>query len=161
MANGNSIPKLVGSVLACEAVGGIGAIFTSDGLKEWYPALEKPSFNPPGRVFGPVWTTLYAMMGVAFYLVSQQEKSDEGLRRTARVLFGVQLILNLLWSYIFFGRRAPGWALVEIVCLWVSIVATIAVFSKVSGKAAMLMVPYLLWTSFATVLNFSIWRLNK
>ena len=161
MSKDRSIPKLVGSVLACEAVGGVGAIFTSDGLRDWYPALKKPSFNPPGWIFGPVWTTLYAMMGIAFYLVSQQEEDDRGLRRTAQVLFGVQLILNLTWSYVFFGRRAPGWALVEIVCLWISIVATTITFSKVSGKAALLMVPYLFWTSFATFLNYSIWRLNK
>lgn len=159
MANGNSIPRLVISVLACEAAGGIGSIFTADGLREWYPSLRKPSFNPPNRVFGPVWTTLYAMMGVAVYLVSQEEQ--DGLRRLARVLFGMQLALNVLWSYVFFGRRAPGWAFAEIVCLWISIVATVIAFSKVSGRAALLMVPYLLWTTFASVLNYSIWRLNR
>ena len=115
MARSNSIPKLAGAMLLCEVAGGIGAVFTADGLREWYPDLEKPSFNPPGWIFGPVWTTLYAMMGIAFYLVSQRQESDEGPRRTAQVLFGAQLILNVLWSYVFFGRRALGWALVEIV----------------------------------------------
>ncbi|WP_047865858.1 TspO/MBR family protein [Rubrobacter aplysinae] len=161
MSEGVSVPKLLGSVLACEAAGVVGAISTSRGVNDWYPRIEKPSFTPPGWVFGPVWTTLYAMMGVAYSLVSQRGDDGGDLHRASRVLFWTQLALNVLWSYLFFGRRRPGWALLEIAFLWSAIVATTAAFSKLSRTAALLMVPYLLWTSFAAVLNLSIWRLNK
>ena len=160
MASEHSVPKLVGSVLLCEAAGGIGSIFTLDGLKEWYPNLEKPSFTPPGWVFGPVWTLLYALMGASFYAAERQQEEGSDEVRASRVLFGIQLVLNALWSYVFFGRRAPGWALVEIGFLWAAILATIVAFSRVSKTAALLMLPYLLWTSFATLLNYEVWRLN-
>jgi tryptophan-rich sensory protein len=164
VAEGVSIPRLLGPVLACEAAGAVGAISTSQGVNDWYPNIEKPSFTPPGWLFGPVWTTLYAMMGVAYYLAAQREARDGetgDVRRSARTLFWTQLALNTLWSYVFFGRRRPGWALVEIVFLWSAIAATTAAFYKLSRAAALLMVPYLLWTSFAAALNFSIWRLNR
>ena len=162
MASESSIPKLVGSVLLCEAAGGVGSIFTYDAVRDWYPKLEKPSFTPPGWVFGPVWTVLYAMMGISLYLASQRRTQEhDDLWRTSRALFGIQLALNALWSYVFFGRRAPGWALVEILFLWVAIVATTQAFLKISRTAGLLLLPYLLWTSFAAVLNRSIWRLNR
>jgi benzodiazapine receptor len=162
MASENSIPKLVGSVLLCEAAGGVGSIYTYDALRDWYAKLEKPSFTPPSWVFGPVWTVLYAMMGLSLYLASHRRtEQDGGVGRASRVLFGIQLVLNVLWSYIFFGRRSPGWALVEILFLWVAIVATTWAFSRISRMAGLLLLPYLLWTSFAVVLNHSIWRLNR
>ena len=161
MASEHSVPKLVGSVLLCEVVGGIGSIFTRDSLKEWYPNLEKPSFTPPDWVFGPVWTLLYTLMGVSFYVAERQQEEGSSEARASRILFGIQLVLNALWSYVFFGRRSTGWALVEIGFLWAAIVATILAFSKVSKTAALLMLPYLLWTSFATLLNYEIWRLNE
>jgi translocator protein len=164
MASENSIPKLVGSVLLCEAVGAIGSIYTYDydSVRDWYPKLEKPSYTPPSWVFAPVWTLLYAMMGLSLYLASQRHTEEDGsVWRASRVLFGTQLALNALWSYVFFGRRAPGWALLEILFLWVAITATMLAFFKISRTAALLLLPYLLWSSFAVVLNHSIWRLNR
>jgi benzodiazapine receptor len=162
VASERSIPKLVGSVLLCEAAGAMGSIYTYGGVRDWYPKLEKPSFTPPGWVFAPVWTVLYAMMGLSLYLASQRRsEQDEDLWQASRVLFGTQFALNTLWSYVFFGRRAPGWALVEILFLWVAIAATTRAFSRISRTAGLLLVPYLLWTSFAVVLNHSIWRLNN
>ena len=161
MADGHSIKKLVGSVLLCEAAGVVGSVFTRDSLRDWYPTLQKPSFTPPDWMFGPVWTVLYAMMGVSLYLASRQREEDAAVETTARVLFAVQLMLNTLWTYIFFGRRSPGWALVEISLLWVAIASTTLSFFRVSRTAALLLLPYLLWTSFAAVLNYSIWRLNE
>jgi len=162
MASENSIPKFVGSVLLCEAVGATGSIYTYDSVRDWYPKLEKPSYTPPSWVFAPVWTLLYAMMGLSLYLASQRHTEEvSGVWRASRVLFGTQLALNALWSYVFFGRRAPGWALLEILFLWVAITATILAFFKISRTAALLLLPYLLWSSFAVVLNHSIWRLNR
>lgn len=160
MASEHSVPKLVGSVLLCEAAGGIGSMFTRNSLKEWYPNLEKPSFTPPGWIFGPVWALLYALMRASFYVAERQHEDGSGEARASRVLFGIQLVLNTLWSYVFFGRRSPAWALVEIGFLWAAIVATILTFSKVSKMTTLLMLPYLLWTSFATVLNYEVWRLK-
>ena len=109
MANEHSVKRLVGSVLLCEAAGGIGATLTRNGLRDWYPKLDKPSFTPPGWVFGPVWTLLYAIMGYSLYVVSQQQRGEDGGEvRSSRILFGVQLMLNVLWSYVFFGCRFPA-----------------------------------------------------
>jgi benzodiazapine receptor len=157
----HSVPKLVGSVLLCEAAGGIGSIFSNEGIRNWYPKLEKPSFTPPSWVFGPVWTLLYAMMGVSLYVAERERAEESSVVPTSRALFGIQLGLNVLWSYAFFKRRSPGWALVEIGFLWLAILATTLAFWKVSRTAALLLLPYLLWTSFAVLLNYSIWHLNK
>ena len=157
---GKQIGKLLGLVVGTEAVGVLGAVWTAQSVKTWYPTLNKPSFRPPNWVFGPVWTTLYAMMAVVMYTVSERREADPAVLRAAKILWGVQLLLNLLWSYLFFGRRSPLAGLVEIVMLWVAIVATIVAFAKVSRGAALLMVPYLLWVSFASVLTFEIWRRN-
>jgi translocator protein len=149
---------LAGFLAASFAVAAIGGTFTSAGMPEWYMSLEKPAFNPPSWVFGPVWTALYIMMAVAAWLVWKAS----GFRgaATALTLYFVQLALNLAWSGIFFGLRAPGWALVEIVALWIAILATIVLFFRHSRVAGWLMVPYLLWVSFAAVLNAAIWSLN-
>jgi len=160
MAYGHSIAKLAGAVAACEAAGGIGAFLSREGLQEWYPKLHKPSFNPPDWVFGPTWTLLYALMGTSLWLAEERDE-DGAAKRTSRVFFGLQLVLNVLWTYVFFRRRAPGWAFVEVLVLLAAIAATVASFSKASRTAALLLVPYLLWTGFASVLNFSIWRLNR
>ena len=160
MAYRHSIAKLAGAVAACEAAGGIGAFLSREGLQEWYPKLQKPSFNPPDWVFGPTWTLLYALMGTSLWLAEERDE-DGAAKRTSRVFFGAQLLLNVLWTYVFFGRRAPGWAFVEVLVLLAAIASTVASFSKVSRTAAVLLVPYLVWTGFASVLNFSIWRLNR
>jgi tryptophan-rich sensory protein len=160
MADGCSIAKLVDAVVACEAAGGIGAFLSRQGLREWYPTLRKPSFTPPDSYFGPTWTLLYALMGASLRLA--EERGEDGVaKRASRALFGAQLLLNVLWTYVFFGRRAPGWAFVEVIFLLTAIAATAVSFSKVSRTAALLLVPYLLWTGFASVLNFCIWRLNR
>lgn len=151
-------PRLIASILLCEAAGGVGAIATRGAIESWYRDLRKPAFTPPGSLFGPVWTALYLLMGVALYVISQRE--DRRAVRVAQGVFGTQLALNAAWPFLFFARRSPRAALVEVVMLWFAIVVTIIVFSRLSKLAALLLVPYLLWTTFATMLNFSIWRLN-
>ena len=160
MADERSIAKLVGTVVECEAAGGIGAFLTRQGLRDWYPTLRKPSFTPPGSYFGPTWTLLYALMGVSLWL-AEKRGEDGAAKRATRAPFGAQLLLNALWTYVFFGRRAPGWASVEVVFLLAAIAATAMSFSKISRTAALLLVPYLVWTGFASVLNFCVWRLNR
>ena len=141
-------------------VGGLSGFATAKGVETWYPTLIKPSFNPPAWIFGPVWTVLYILMGVAAFLVWRQGLEADGVKR-ALALFLVQLGLNGLWSILFFGLQRPGWALVEIVVLWVAIVVTLRAFWRVSPAAGWLLVPYLAWVSFATVLNGSLWMLNS
>ncbi|HYP60302.1 MAG TPA: TspO/MBR family protein [Thermomicrobiales bacterium] len=153
-------PRLIGSIAACQAAGGVGAIATSDGLKDWYPSLRKPSFNPPGSVFGPVWTTLYLLMGTAEYIVSQYD-GDEAVKRRAQSLFALQLGMNVGWSFLFFKLKSPLAALIELIALLGAIIATIAAFARISRLAAALLIPYLLWSTFAAILNASIWRLNR
>lgn len=154
------LPRFVVSLLAPLVAGGIGAGATAESVRTWYPTLRKPSFNPPNWIFGPVWTTLYLLMGIADFLVSRQVDGGQAIRQ-ARLWYRVQLVLNTLWSILFFGRRSPLAALVEIVFLWIAIVLTIRAFARVSPRAALLLVPYLLWVSFAAVLNGAIWRLNR
>jgi tryptophan-rich sensory protein len=142
------------------AVGVLSGVATAQGVESWYPTLVKPAFNPPAWVFAPVWTILYLMMGVAAYLVWQRGLSTAGVR-TALVLFALQLVLNGLWSVLFFGMHSPGLALVEIVVLWVAIAATVLHFWRVTPIAGGLLLPYLAWVSFAAVLNGAIWWLNR
>lgn len=145
-------------ILICLGAGGLGAIATTPEIDSWYKTIEKPSWNPPGYVFGPVWTTLYAMMGVAAWSVWKPQGFTAGA--IPLTLFGLQLVLNVAWSWIFFGAHQPGWAFAEIVVLWLAIVATTVTFFRCSKLAGWLMVPYLAWVSFASLLNFTIWRLN-
>lgn len=152
-------PGLLRSLLLPAIAASIGGTVTSSSVKSWYPTLNKPSFDPPSAIFGPVWTTLYLMMGVADHIVSQQGDTEEVHR--ARTTYRIQLGLNTLWSVLFFGRRSPISGLVEIVFLWTAIVMTVIAFARISRLAALLLTPYLLWTSFAVILNASIWRLNR
>ncbi len=149
---------LLGVVATCLAVGGIGAAVTANSVAIWYPTLIKPSFNPPNGLFAPVWTALYVMMAVAAWLVWRRD-GWRGARR-ALSLFAIQLALNCIWSLLFFGLRRADLALIEIVLLLATIVATALAFRQHSPPAALLLVPYLAWVSFATVLNTAIWRLN-
>jgi len=149
---------LIGAIALCEAAGGLGAIWTSKGVREWYPALEKPSFNPPSWLFGPVWSMLYALMGASAWL-TWRDGTARGAQSALR-LFSIQLVLNTLWSFIFFRLRSPRWAFLEIIVLWAAIVMTLLSIWKISRLAGILFLPYLLWTSFAVLLNFRLWRLN-
>ena len=141
-------------------VGGASGFFTVTGIESWYQTIQKPSWNPPNWVFGPVWTTLYIMMGIALFLVWKEDTSEE-LKKIAIALFAVQLILNFFWSFIFFNLQQPGWALVEIIAMWFFILLTIFACAQVNKTAAWLLVPYISWVSFATILNYSIWQLNR
>lgn len=151
--------KLVIAIAVSEMAGVIGAIFTTPSIAGWYAGIVKPALNPPAWVFGPVWTTLFALMGISAFLIWKK-----GLdRNDVKIAFGIfmgQLALNMLWSIIFFGLHSPGGALIEIIFLWLAILATIIAFSKISKLAAWLLVPYILWVSFASYLNFAIWTLN-
>ena len=146
------------SVALCLGAGGLGAAVTTPQIDGWYKTIAKPAWNPPAAVFGPVWTTLFVLMAVAAWLVWR----PAGFRAAALplALFGVQLVLNVAWSGIFFGLQRPGWAFVEILVLLLAIGATTVAFFRCSPLAGWLMVPYLAWTSFAAILNFTIWRLN-
>jgi benzodiazapine receptor len=154
----NDLPLVLRSLVLPLVAGAIGSAATYPNLN-WFDGLKQPAFSPPKAVFGPAWTTLYLLMGAAHYLVQKQE-AQPAATRAAQILYGLQLGLNALWSILFFGRRAPGAALVEIGLLWVAIVLTIVAFARISRVAALLLVPYLLWTTFAVVLNAAIWRLN-
>ena len=152
--------KFVVAVATPLVVGGLSGAATARGVATWYPTLVKPSFNPPAWIFGPVWTLLYLMMGVAAFLVWREGLASDGVR-IALAVFGVQLALNGLWSILFFGLRSPGWAFVEILVLWLAIGATVWVFWRVVPAAGALLLPYWAWVTFATVLNGSIWTLNR
>lgn len=158
MKNAGSLWMLLLFLALCFAVSGMGAIFTSRSVSEWYPVLQKPSWNPPAWVFGPVWTVLYLMMAIAAWMVWRRRGFREGA--AALLIFAFQLALNAAWSPLFFGLRNPLAGLLDIIPLWAAILATIAAFRKISPLAAALLIPYWLWVSFATALNFMIWRLN-
>jgi len=134
---------------------------TRESITTWYPTLEKPVFNPPNWLFAPVWTILYAMMGVAGGLVWNHLETEREAVKKAFLFFIIQLGLNAMWSYLFFGLHNPLLALIEIVLLWLMIFETYSQFKKIDRIAGMLLVPYLAWVAFATVLNASIWWLNR
>lgn len=137
----------------------IGTVFTSKAIPTWYAGVNKPSFNPPNWIFGPVWVTLYTMMGIAAYLV-WKDWANNAVAKYATILFFVHLAFNALWSILFFGLKNPMLAFFEIIVLWLMIVALIVMYYQINKTASYLLVPYLLWVSFASVLNFYIWRLN-
>jgi tryptophan-rich sensory protein len=159
MKNSNSIGMLALFIAICFAVSGAGAIVTGGSVNEWYPALAKPSWNPPSWVFGPVWTLLYLMMAFSAWLVWRKRGFKGGGR--ALGIFAFQLLLNAAWSPLFFGLRNPLAGLLDIIPLWVAIMATIVSFWRISPLAGALLVPYWLWVGFATALNFMIWNLNR
>ena len=157
---GRDILKLVASIAVAEIAGGIGAIFTVSAIPSWYALLAKPPLTPPGWVFGPVWNVLYLMMGVAAFLVWR----GGWHRREVRVALGIflfQLALNVLWSVIFFGLRRPGFAVLDIIALWLAIAWTTGRFREISEKSAWLLAPYLAWVTFASYLNIGLWLLNR
>lgn len=152
-----NLPKLIISIALCLITGFLGSIFTVSAIPTWYVALNKPFFNPPNWIFAPVWTTLYILMGIALYLLWASKKKEKG---KAIKLFLIQLILNFFWSIIFFGWHNQQAALVEIFALWIFIFLTIRQSLPISKTAAYLLYPYLVWVSFASILNLFIVILN-
>jgi len=155
----SEILKLVASVILCQLAGFLGSFFTTPSIPTWYATLKKPFFTPPNWIFSPVWTGLFILMGLSLYYLWR--KPDHPKFTKALIFFFVQLILNILWSAAFFGFRAPFLGLMEIVFLWVAVLFTTLNFLKVSKFAGLLLIPYLLWVGFATLLNFSLWILNS
>ena len=154
-----SILLLFACVLLTLSIGGLGGFATASGVNDWYVTIIKPSFNPPNYLFGPVWSFLYLLMGVSFYLILKSPKSPD--RNQAVFIFSLQLALNFLWSFIFFKFQLLGIAFFEILLLWSSILGMILIFKRINKTAAYLQLPYLLWVSFASILNGSIWFLNR
>ena len=149
---------LIVFIVVCLGAGGLGAIATTPEIDGWYKTITKPTWNPPDYVFGPVWTTLFITMAIAGWLVWKPAGVKAVMVPLS--LFGIQLVLNVAWSWVFFGLHQPGWAVIEIIVLWAVILATTVTFFLSSKVAGWLMVPYLAWVSFASVLNVAIWRLN-
>lgn len=178
----NKVIKFLTSIIICELAGASGSSLTMPAINGWYKKLTKPGFNPPDWLFGPVWTTIFVLMGIALYLVwfkkwepkneidfkgrkpwnSLSQKFLIGSWQKANIIliFAFQLILNVLWSVIFFGLHSPGTAFFELLMLWFAIIFTIVNFYRVSKVAALLLLPYILWVSFAAILNYFIWVLN-
>jgi translocator protein len=155
----NNTTKFIISVIVPVCAGLIGAIFTTGAIPTWYASLVKPALSPPNWIFAPVWTSLYILMGIAAFLVWRKGLKHKGVK-TALALFIGQLVLNLFWSIIFFGLHNAFLAFIEIAALWISIVLTIIYFYKVSKAAGILLLPYIIWVSFASYLSYSIWILN-
>lgn len=153
------IVNLIISVCVCQLAGLIGSLATFSAIPTWFVTLKKPSFSPPNWLFGPVWTILYTLMGVSLFLVWQKRGTDK-MVWPAIIIFLVHLGVNALWSIIFFGLKNPGWAFLEIIVLWLMIVISMILFYRIDKVACWLLLPYLLWVSFASVLNYSIWKLN-
>lgn len=152
--------KLAITILVCETVGVISGLFTMNDIDIWYQSLHKPPFNPPAYIFAPVWATLYLMMGIAWWLILESD-ALKSYKSKAQSFFLLQLFLNFWWSILFFKFHSPVLALVDIILMIVSILFTIFSFAKISRSAAWLLVPYILWVGFATVLNYAIWVMNS
>jgi translocator protein len=151
-------PMLIVALALPFAAAAIGSYFTAPAIPGWYAGLEKPFFSPPNWIFGPVWTILYLMMGFSLYLVWVKE----GVKfRGSQLVFYFQLLINAAWSVLFFGLSSTAGALCLLIALWCLVVYCIIEFRKINAKAAWLLVPYILWVSFAGILNFSIWYLNR
>jgi len=150
---------LIGAVVICLLAGVIGSVFTTPNIATWYTSLNKPWFTPPPWVFGPVWTTLYILMGISLFLVLREgwERKDVQI---GMAIFAVQLVLNMLWSYLFFGLQSPVYGLAGIAALWISILVTIIWFFRISRPAAILLIPYIIWVSIASALNYGVYVLN-
>lgn len=158
--------KLAASVVVCLLAGTIGSLFTAPAIPGWYASLIKPEIAPPDWLFAPVWTGLFILMGISAWLVWQKldarrvDRKRKNEIKFALWIFAAQLALNILWSVIFFGLQNPGVAFVEIIILWLLILATILKFQKISRLAAWLLAPYIIWVTFAAYLNYFLWMLN-
>jgi benzodiazapine receptor len=153
------IAKLVASILICQAAGFIGSIFTTPSIPTWYATLQKPAFNPPNWIFAPVWTLLFLLMGISLFLIWQRISGNRAAKQ-ALLVFGAQLVLNIIWSVLFFGLHNPLCAFIEIIVLWIAILATLVSTYRTSRIGGILLIPYILWVSFAAYLNLSLWQLN-
>ncbi len=157
----NKITRILTVVVTCLVIGYFSGMVTRSAITTWYPTLIKPSFNPPNWIFAPVWSMLYIMMGVAAGLVWNRIDFEKETVKKALTFFAIQLALNALWSYLFFGLKNPMLAGIEVILLWLMIFETYSKFVKINKIAGYLFIPYLLWVSFASVLNISIWWLNR
>jgi benzodiazapine receptor len=155
----NQIIKLIASLLLPLGIGGIAGIFTTDAIPGWYATLNQPSFNPPNWIFGPVWTTLYTILGISLFMIWKMDAGRE--RNQAVLIFMVQLLLNFCWSFFFFYFKMIGVALVDILLLWITIIFMLVRFYKIKPLAAYINIPYLLWVTFATALNMAYFFLNR
>ena len=151
--------KLAASLIVCQLAGLLGSLFPTPAIPTWYATLKKPSFTPPNWIFSPVWISLFLLMGISLFLVWR--RTDHPKFKIAFFFFFVQLIFNVLWSIAFFGLKSPLLGLIDIILLWIAILLTIQNFLKISKFAGVLLIPYLLWVSFAALLNFSLWLLNR
>lgn len=154
----NVAKAALGAALLVMVASALGSAATIPNIPTWYAGLQKPSFTPPNWIFGPVWTTLYAVMGYAFFRILRTQEGAE--RRRASIWFLIQLALNTSWSFAFFGAQNPGLGVVVVIALWLAIAATMASFRRVDRIAAWLLAPYLAWVSYATLLTIAVWRLN-
>lgn len=164
MTSSSDLGWLLGFLGACLGTGAIGARFTAGSVNTWYRTLRRSPWTPPGTIFGPVWTVLYILIGTSGWLLRREARRQPELMAKARPALAawlVQLALNLAWSEVFFGRRRIGGGLVVILALWASIAACASLSARISKPAAALLLPYLIWTSFATLLNGRIWQLNR
>ncbi len=157
----NKTTKIIILIILCLFIGFLSGQVTRDAITTWYPTIIKPSFNPPNWVFAPVWTLLYAMMGIAGGIVWSKIKTNPEMIKKALIFFVIQLALNSLWSFLFFGLHNPFLAFIEIIFLWTSIYITFVLFSRIDKTAAYLLIPYLAWVGFASILNGNIWWLNR
>ncbi|MES2517197.1 MAG: TspO/MBR family protein [Bacteroidota bacterium] len=151
--------KLVIAILVCEIGGIASGFFSQSGVGTWFISLNKPSWNPPAYLFAPVWTLLYLLMGISFWLI-WKSNATEPKKTNAMIIFGVQLFLNFWWSILFFKLHTPALALIDIILMFITINITIFWFAKISRTAAWLLVPYISWVSFASLLNYTIWIMN-
>lgn len=156
----NNTTKAIISIVGCELVGILGSAFTMSEIPTWYAGLNKSFINPPGWVFGPAWIILYALMGIALYLVWKSGAKRKQLT-IAFSVFGLQLFLNTIWSGLFFRQHNPGLALIDIILMWGAIIATMILFHKISKPASHLLIPYILWVTFAGYLNYVVWAFNS
>jgi tryptophan-rich sensory protein len=178
----DNLLKLLVSIIICELAGVVGSFFTVSQISRWYSGLNKPFFNPPSWIFAPVWTTIFILMGISLYLVwirkwepsnniklnndkpwnklSQKFYNGSWQKANIIIIFAIQLLLNILWSVIFFGAHYTGLAFFELLMLWLAIFFTMINFYRVSKVAALLLLPYILWVTFAGFLNFFIWVIN-
>ena len=154
-----SIFKLIVAIVICQLAGIVGSLFTTPAISTWYVTIQKPSFTPPNWLFGPIWITLFTLMGISLYLVWKKDLKNKDVKSSLFIFF-VQLVLNSLWSILFFGLRSPFYAFIEIIILWVAIAITIIKCYKISKMAGLILLPYIVWVSIALTLNFYVLILN-